>query len=120
MHEYHVFFLQKIEKFSKILALAAPKLGVLQFFPPKNGVSLELSPLGRSPPIAPLLVIQKLSQHSLVVGFGIGGFGNIPFTIISFQTIFQQKRQKIGGQKNFYPLKTRFLDDSRGLSGNFF
>ena len=44
-----------------------------------------------------------------------------PKKIARYLVLSTQKKAKNRGSKKFYPLKTRFLDDSRGVSGkNFF
>ena len=43
-----------------------------------------------------------------------------PEKIARYLVLSTQKKAKNRGSKKFYPLKTRFLDDSRGVSGKFF
>ena len=43
-----------------------------------------------------------------------------PEKIARYLVLSTQKKAKNRGSKKFYPLKTRFLDDSRGVSGKIF
>ena len=43
-----------------------------------------------------------------------------PKKIARYLVLSTQKKAKNRGSKKFYPLKTRFLDDSRGVSGKIF
>ena len=43
-----------------------------------------------------------------------------PEKLARYLVVGTQKNAKNKGSKKFYPLKTRFLDDSRGVSGKFF